>query len=311
MKCLVEGGKVVTDSLEFFLADTCNLSCEHCASSAPYLNEPNFPDLAQFGESLSHLARVMRSRQIKFLGGEPLLNREIPRFLASARASGMFERVRVTTNGHLLERAGDGVWSSADVVEVSRYAGVKAPLSAETLARLRATATRSGAALEIVDHPVFFAALVDERIPDPEIVRRIYAKCGEAHSAPCHTLYRGRLYRCSRVHTLDRRLTGLGVEHAPFTETDGIKVDAGLTMAALRDYLESPRPLSACDFCLGTSGRHHTQRQLASGTSPSRIAFEPGLTEDARGAWARWRDRLKSALVPRAQSTRPFTKKAQ
>lgn len=311
MKCRVKEGKIVTDSLEFFLADTCNLSCEHCASSAPYLREPNFPALAQFEESLSHLSRIMRARQIKFLGGEPLLNRDGSSFLAAARASGMFESVRVTTNGLLLDRAEDGFWSSLDVLEVSRYRSVKSPLTEEGLARLCATAARFRVKLEVVEKPVFFATVVDAKIADPKVVRKIYSQCGEAHSSPCHTLYRGRLYRCSRVHTLDRRLTGLGVAHAPFTETDGIAVGADLTLEALRNYLESPEPLSACDFCLGTSGRHVPQRQLDLPAARVRVSYDPELLADTRGAWARGLDRLKAFLPAPSQSTRPFAKKTQ
>lgn len=292
MKCRVEEGRIVTDSLEFFLADTCNLSCEHCASSAPHLRDANLPALADFEESLSHLSRVLRARQIKFLGGEPLLNREIARFLAVAKGSGIFESVRVTTNGLLLDRADAGFWSSLSVLEVSRYRGVEHPLTDVGLARLRETAARFRVTLEIVEEPVFFATVVDERIGDSRLVRKIYSECGEAHSSPCHTLHRGRLYRCSRVHTLDRRLTALGVAHDPFTETDGLAVDAGLTAESLREYLESPRPLSACEFCLGTSGRRVPQRQLPAG----RVAFEPALLADTRGAWARLRDRFKSSL---------------
>ncbi len=62
----------------------------------------------------------------------------------------------------------------------------------------------------------------DTRIEDPATVQRIFSTCGEAHGWSCHLLYRNRLYRCSRVHTLDRYLSRLGVEHENFTDQDGL-----------------------------------------------------------------------------------------
>ena len=95
-------GKIFTGSLEFFLTDRCNLRCAHCAASSPYLRDPAYPDLTAFEESLGYLSRIMRAGQIKFLGGEPLLNRAINHFLRAAKRAGMFDRIRVTTNGVLL-----------------------------------------------------------------------------------------------------------------------------------------------------------------------------------------------------------------
>lgn len=291
MKCRVEGGEIVTDSLEFFLADTCNLACEHCASSAPLVKKANFPDLLEFKESLALLRRVMRSKQIKFLGGEPLLNKDIAKFLAAAKASGMFERVRVTTNGLLLDRMGEEFWHNVDVVEVSRYRSGENALADAPVTRIRETAFRLGKKLEVVEKPEFFAAVVDERIPDPETVARVYADCGEAHRAPCHTLYKGKLYRCSRVHTLDLRLSARGVPHAPFTDVDGLAIGPGLSADAVRVYLESPEPLNACSFCLGTSGRWLAQRQLSEKPG-KKVAFSPDLLQQAPGLLRRMRERV-------------------
>lgn len=290
--CALDDGRVATKSLEFFLADTCNLRCAHCAASAPYLRAPNFPALSSFEDSLSHLGRVLRARQIKFLGGEPLLNPQCPAFLAAARRSGMFQTIHVTTNGLLAGRLGDDFWSSLDVLEVSLYRGAPGELDKAGIEALRRTAERFGVRLELEEKRSFFRAILDQPNPNRGAVERIYRECGEAHTGPCHTLYNGRLYRCSRVHTIDRYLSVLGVAHASMTETDGLAVDASLTVESLRTYLETPRPLAACEFCLGTSGRQEDHRQLSrseidarrSGAAP--VVFS---RKQLAGRWPWWR----------------------
>ena len=85
----------------------------------------------------------------------------------------------------------------------------------------------------------------------------------EAHEWSNHLLYRHRLYRCSRVHTIDRYLTETAVIHDAFTDLDGLPVDH---RPGLRDelfsYLTSQVPLRACRFCHGTSGRAFLSTQL-------------------------------------------------
>jgi organic radical activating enzyme len=256
--------KIQVLSLESFMTDTCNLRCEHCAASSPYLGDANLPDLELFERSLHCLAPVLHSEQIKFVGGEPLLNKELPRFMQAARDSGMFDRVRVTTNGVLLPHMPDDFWELADVVEISHYSGARNVPSADTLEELREKAASFGTRLEVNRIHSFMRAVSEERIEDPDLVQEIFSNCGEAHHWSCHLLYGNRLYRCSRVHALDRYLDVRCVEHPPFTLEDGLVIDARPALASdIRRYLSSRTPLEACSFCLGTSGAWVRNRQLS------------------------------------------------
>lgn len=272
----VKREKIQVLSLESFMTDTCNLRCEHCAASSPYLTDANRPDLDVFEQSLSCLAPVMHSRQIKFVGGEPLLNKELGRFMQAARSSGMFDQVRVTTNGVLLPHMADDFWELADVVEISHYSGARNVPSGETLDGLREKADASGTRLEVNRIHSFMRAVSEERIEDPDLVQEIFSNCGEAHNWSCHLLYRNQLYRCSRVHSLDRYLDVRCVEHAPFTLADGLAIDERPSLAAdIRRYLSSTTPLEACSFCLGTSGGWIRNRQLTRDEVRARKAQPP------------------------------------
>lgn len=258
----VEHGRIVLASLEYFLTDRCNLRCEHCAASSPYLRDANMPDVSAFRKELAALAPALRAKQIKFLGGEPLMNPAICEFLVAARESGLFERVRVTTNGTLLSRMSDEFFRLADIVELCRYPGVTEPDEAG-IERLAERAARAGSTLEVSRIDRFMIATCDEPL-DEARAAEVFASCGEARDWSCHLLYRGRIYRCSRVHTLDRYLAERGIAHPPFTELDGLLVDEREALAAeLRDYLGAERPLAACRHCLGTSGRWVENAQIS------------------------------------------------
>jgi organic radical activating enzyme len=258
----VEGGYVSVDSLEFFAIDTCNLRCAHCAASAPFAVDHNMASPTHLRRMLDLLRPGFRAGQIKILGGEPLLNPELVSLMVVAREAGIFDRVRVTTNGILLLQMPDAFWEAADIVEISVYPATESKLDT-ILPAAQAKATAAGTVLELNHKPSFQLAISDTRIEPEELVRQIFCSCAEAHEWSCHLLYKDSLYRCSRVHSLDLYLTHLGVAHGCFTDLDGLRIDARPTLfQELREYLSCERPLRACEFCLGTSGRFEVHRQL-------------------------------------------------
>lgn len=279
---LTAGGKLRIRSLEFFLINTCNLRCSHCAASSPFLGQTDLPDLNDFRQDLAALAPVMECGQLKLLGGEPLLNRRIGEYLSAARESRMFGRLRVTTNGLLLHTMPEEFWKAVDIVEISLYSASRSSLTGKRLDQLRNTARQFEARLEVREINRFQEAVRDAPTEDPGMVEEIFSACSEAHEWSCHLLYRRKLYRCSRVHTIDRFLTETGVRHETFTELDGFPVDG---RPALRDdlyaYLTSRVPLRACRFCHGTSGPWVSHSQLTVEEIRSRRigSSRPGLAD--------------------------------
>jgi organic radical activating enzyme len=255
--------KVLIPSIEFFLTDTCNLRCNNCATSSPFMSEANLPNLDSFVESLSFLSRVARCGELRFLGGEPLLNKNICGFMRAASESGVFRNIRVITNGLLLSKMSEEFWQLADIVRISVYPATNDILSGAKLEAFEAAASKHRTKLEVIRDTHFMKATSNTRIEDAETVQRIFSNCGEAHGWSCHLLYQNRLYRCSRVHTLDRYLSRLGVDHENFTEEDGLILDGRASLfTELKNYLKSTKPLKACSFCLGTSGAMVEHSQL-------------------------------------------------
>jgi len=278
--------KILIDSLEFLLADTCNLRCNNCTTSSPFMSDANLPCLDSFVESLSFLSPVARCYELRFLGGEALLNINICSFMRAARQSGIFRNIRVITNGLLLPRMSEEFWQLADIVRISVYPATTNIFSEAKLESLKATASRHQTRLEVIRDTHFMKATSDKRIEGVSAVQRIFSTCGEAHGWSCHLLYRNRLYRCSRVHTLDRYLSKIGVEHENFTDQDGLVIDGRANLFSdLKNYLKSSEPLKACSFCWGTSGPlvEHAQLTVPEIRSKSRKPIPDFASEHRSG----------------------------
>lgn len=272
----LQGGRIHVSSLEVFASDNCNLRCRHCSANSPYAIAANQPDLEQLRADLSTLEPIFHSRQIKVLGGEPLLNSDLNSLLRIARESRVFDWIKVATNGLLLPKMNDEFWELVDIVDVSVYPSTK-PRIQKLLPSLAAKAKISHTVLEVNTKDVFERVFTDTPITDRELVHHIFNSCREAHEWSCHLLYRGRIYRCSRVHGLDQYLTQVGVQHLGFTEVDGLEIASRPSLLdELYDYLTSETPLHACEFCLGTSGVPEAHGQLSSHEIKSKRA---GRTE--------------------------------
>lgn len=255
-------GRICIDRLEFYAIDTCNLRCEHCHS--PFLTEPNFPDLQKLEENLAYLAPILRAQEIKILGGEPLLNKQLCEILHVVKASPVFKKIRVVTNGLLLPKMKRKFWELTDIVEVSSYpSAVNSPSNVE-LVRFKQIANEMGTSLEIWVYHEFQGNTTAKPTQNPSLVSKIYSSCAEVWKWGSHLLYDRKLYRCTRVHTLDRYLTELGVQHANFTKSDGLLVNSRESLAQdIKEYLTSPIPLASCSYCLGTCGNSFQHRQLS------------------------------------------------
>jgi len=88
--------------MELSAADHCNLNCKGCAFFSNIVNEESFYDLDRFKTDISRLADLFGNiRILTLLGGEPLLNKNLPQFISEARKAFPKSKIRVVTNGLL------------------------------------------------------------------------------------------------------------------------------------------------------------------------------------------------------------------
>jgi organic radical activating enzyme len=251
-------GRVLTDGLEVVVSHHCNLRCRACAYLAP-VQRTALADPEQLGRDLAALGRAYHASEARVLGGEPLLHPEITAVLSAIRGSGVCDSVRVITNGLRLPRVPRGFWDAVDEVSVSVYPGRE--LGPETADAVRRTAGEHGVALRFKRFDYFRESYSEIGTDDDGLVERIYRTCQMANTWRCHTVWRGRLFRCPQSLFLAlavNELTGVG---------EGIEIngDPGFVDRML-SFLEDTRPLASCRRCLGSVGRMFANQQVPRST---------------------------------------------
>lgn len=89
--------------LEFHVADHCNLNCKYCTHYSPLVTEPVFTDYEKFSANLEQLKKYIPDIGIiRILGGEPLLNPDLGRFILRTRQLYPASIITVVTNGLLI-----------------------------------------------------------------------------------------------------------------------------------------------------------------------------------------------------------------
>jgi hypothetical protein len=97
---------ITMPQLEMHVADQCNLSCEGCNHYANYHLRGVLP-LSDGGVWLEAWSQRITPLVFSFLGGEPLLNPELPEYLLLARRLWPDTHLEVDTNGLLLSKRSD------------------------------------------------------------------------------------------------------------------------------------------------------------------------------------------------------------
>lgn len=248
--------KLTRLSVEYSLTEHCNISCHACAHASPLLAK-KFANLADFIRDFEALAEAFHSRELRIVGGEPLLHPELLAFLSEGRRIGIADAIVVYTNGVLLHRMSEDFWRLIDKLHVSVYPGVRRRLGDENCAEL---CRAHGVELHIEQFRTFDQTLISTRIDDPKLVKAIYRACHTA--TECHTVHDGRFYKCPMAPLM---ASWLALHRIDFDSpaSDGVALhDNPALQHDLERYLGSSAPLAACSYCLGSSGPAVTHRQL-------------------------------------------------
>ena len=114
------------DYIEVHLVDHCNLNCAYCTHFSP-LSKPNFCDVSIFEKDIKKLAELTNSdiKDIRLLGGEPLLHPECNKFIEITRKYFPNTIISLVTNGILLNKQNDLFWNTCRenniLIECTKY----------------------------------------------------------------------------------------------------------------------------------------------------------------------------------------------
>ena len=264
--------KLQRPSVEYNLTEHCNLKCYGCDHASPLLPK-KFAQLAQFVRDLEQLSAHLHSKQLRLVGGEPLLHPQLLDFIKEGRRIGIADEIVVITNGVLLHRMPEEFWRSIDALWLSLYPGVTRTLDAEAC---EVICRERGISFRADRDDTFHRTLLNQPIEDPLLRQAIFSSCRLAGDISCHTVHEGRFYRCSVAPFMAPRLAMLGI---PFEnrQTDGVALaDNPALREQLKACLSRDAPLDACRYCLGTSQPGAPHHQLDA------RGLEASLREDHR-----------------------------
>lgn len=232
-------------SFEVPLADHCNLNCVGCSHFSP-LSPPNFMDLDTFTCDFKRMSELLEAHthQIRLMGGEPLLNHDINKYLVVARQYFPHADILVVTNGLLLPKMEEPFWETCRENQIV-IAPTKYPVNfdydaAEKLVEAHGVKYRYFSDRDAVG--VFEKYALDPQgLQDYE---QNYRMCSIPN--PCPHLRNGRLYLCPIPPTVRYLNESFGT-HFEESPQDFIDIHQAKSAEEILEFLAKPIPF--CRYC--------------------------------------------------------------
>jgi organic radical activating enzyme len=245
-------GKVQTRSLEYHVADHCNLRCDHCCSYSPLLKKW-FAEPEIVERDLRAASRGVAPTYLKIVGGEPLLHPELERLLCVAKSLEIAPILQLTTNGLLIERLTPRAWDSLDILTVSLYPEPRLPKSLIRFIAREAATHNVRVNWKTQDK---FNCMDRAESAGYDETKTVFERCWLRYR--CNCVKDGRFYCCTRPQYVRR----MAVDPDSFLE-DGVDVLTPDGLAErIKEYLERSEPLQSCFLCQGGDAPLETNRQL-------------------------------------------------
>ena len=255
----MQSDKIWRPAIEFNMTEHCNLRCAHCDHASSYL-PTRFADLGSFTRDIEALSGVLNARELKLVGGEPLLHPQLVDFLRVAKDVQIANTLILVTNGVLLHKTPEEVFDLIDGMWISIYPGIKYRFDWDWVQRL---ADRHKIFVWRKETPEFAERSLIEEIESDAMVKMVYQNCDLAHLESCHTIFDGRYYSCAPSVWVEPRLASHGVTFRN-READSVAIHDN---PDLRDDLDAlirrAHPLEACRYCLGSWARRAPNRQMS------------------------------------------------
>lgn len=227
--------------LEFHLTDHCNMNCGGCIHFAP-MADRWFADIGHVKADFARLKMLFRNiRDIRVMGGEPLLHPDCTNFLRIVRDAFPAARLELVTNGLLLENQPESFWADCCATRTIISLSVYPPIR-DRLAGISARCRSEGVHLDAKDGSMFQARYVPAGDMD---ARKAFRFC-RGNWYFCPILRDGRIYKCAMgcyaAYWNRGAKTKLPVE-------DGLPIGSA-TGPEILDYLM--RPMPTCAYCSPT-----------------------------------------------------------
>ncbi|WP_051199898.1 glycosyltransferase [Butyrivibrio sp. FCS006] len=228
--------------LEYHVAWHCNLKCKGCGHYSNLQEDPMFSDLGQYEKDLGQLHKfVSNIADIRLMGGEPLLNPELGKFIEVTRKEFPHARIAVASNGILIPSCDDSLMRSMKKYR-ARFDVTCYPPTYKILDKIREKCSKFGVELIVSDLVNEFFACSDGT--ETSNAKENWENC---ESKEYHFLYNGKLAVCglpilSNVMRDKTQYKGIALPD------DVVDIyDPEITSEVLIEKMNSP--ISMCQYC--------------------------------------------------------------
>ena len=238
------------------LAEHCNLNCAGCDHFSS-IAEPELAEFKEFERDIKRMGELFNHecRSLHLLGGEPLLNPEIIKFMKAARENFTNGEIAVFTNGILLASQSDEFWQACHdnniLIKISAY-----PIRLD-INKIKLMANKFQVKLQWAggedeaEHDNFIIPKVN--LAGSGDIRKNFAWCGRG--GDCLMLKHGRLYPCTFIPNITHFNKKFN-KNLEITPQDYIDIYAENDKNIILNKLSQPVP--ACRYC-DTLPEHETR----------------------------------------------------
>ncbi len=226
--------------LEFEVTHHCNLKCKGCTHFSP-LSEVKFGNLDEFVRDLARVHELIdHIGEIRLLGGEPLLNQELYRFVEETRRIYPNATISVVTNGIKLAGIDDRLKAAMRQTKAQFSVTLYPPVKT-FVKNVADKLTEEGIPCIYGHDAISFSSQL--RLEGDSDCEKTEFMCMEAE---CHTIEGGKISKCSIGMKLPVLINHYAL-NIDFPKSVMDLYDENLTAESLFEFLSAPAAL--CAYC--------------------------------------------------------------
>lgn len=231
---------------EVHLAEHCNLNCQNCDHFSPIAKESCL-NIDIFESDLKRLSFLTKKDvdKIYLLGGEPLLNKDITKFMLIARKYFPNTEISIVTNGILLLDMNQNFWDTCKNCKISIIV-TKYPIGLD-YEKIEKTALCNGVDFSFfgdTGNIIKTSYLIPLDIKGKGDKNKNFNNC--YHANTCVFLREGKLYTCPVAPNI-RHFNNYFNQQLPDTNLNSIDIYKAKNIKQILNFLSKPIPL--CKFC--------------------------------------------------------------